>query len=380
MHVPSVSLASACLVALLTALSVAAEDAAQTEPTMAMPPAATLENATLAKMQRAKLPFYPRAQGQSGQEGWVVLSFVVSPEGKVLDPIVEDSSGVASFERAALKAAVAQRYTPATRDGKPVEQCATQVRYMFSIPGLPRGARQGFGRKYKKVRSMIDSGDIVTASAELDELLKTGAWNHYEDSRLHLLQYELCKASNDTACMLNSLRRASSEDGANLEPALYRSVLELTATLEIRSELYVDALATIARRDARKPKLAPGDPLLKAAETIQQLIRGPNALAFSGKVGFRSGCEVGEPNWRHQLLRREFAVDPGEGKLDKLEIRCDWRRTTDVISPEKAWIVPTEWGNCQVFVFGDPDATFRLVEYPLMATESAADQPGAAMD
>ncbi len=380
MHVSSVSLASVCLVALLTALAAAAEEAVQAELVLAAPPAASLEKATLAKMRTAILPVYPLAQQQSGQEGWVILSFVVSPDGKVLDPIVEESNGVASFERAALKAAAAQRYTPATRDGKPVEQCATQVRYMFSIAGMPRGARRDFSVKYKKIRSMIDGGDIATASAEVDELVKTGTWNHYEDSRLHLLQYELCKASNDTACMLNSLRRASSEDGVNLGPALYRSVLELTAALEIRSELYLDAFATIARRNARKPKLEPGDPLLKAAETIRDLIHGPNALAFSGKVGFRSGCAVGEPNWRHQLLRREFAVDPGEGKLDKLEVRCDWRRITDVISPDKAWIVPTEWGNCQVFIFGDPDATFRLVEYPLMATESAADRPRAAID
>jgi len=32
-----------------------------------------------------------------------------------------------------------QRYTPATIDGKPVEQNANQVGYLFSIPGMARG-------------------------------------------------------------------------------------------------------------------------------------------------------------------------------------------------------------------------------------------------
>jgi hypothetical protein len=226
----------------------------------------------------------------------------------------------------------------------------------------------------------MDAGDKAAAETRLDELMKAGTWNLYEASRLHLLQYELCKATEDVECMLENLKRASGQHGTNLERKLYREVLQATAALEIQSELYADALATIARRNKLDPPLAPEHPLTAAAADIRKYIDGDGDLVFTGKVGYRSGCEVGAPNWRHQLLRREFSVIPKEGNVDKVEIRCDWRRTIDVISAEKAWKVPASWGNCQVFVFGDPGATLKLIEYPLVARESGVGQPPAAAD
>lgn len=366
MNVPPACRCGLALAALLAAASVGGQEAAPVPGANAKP-----LKATMAKMEKVNIPKYPADKERLGQEGWVVLSFVVSPDGTVVDPIVEDSSGQPSFEREALKAVASQRYTPATIDGKPVEQCATQVRYMFSIPSMPRGGRREFAPKFRDVRALIQSGDRDAATKALDELLKTGTWNHYEASRLYLLRYELCKETNDADCMLNSVTRAASQDGANLEPKLYREVLEVTAALQIQSELYGDALATIERRNALGPRLPAEHPLSKAAIEIRRQIDGDGTLVFAGKVGYRSGCEVGAPNWRHQLLRREFAVDPGQGKIDKVEIRCDWRRVTDSITPDKTWRVPPSWGDCHVFVFGDPDATFKLVEYPLVAQETA---------
>ena len=309
------------------------------------------------------------------QEGWVQLSFVVSPDGTVEDPIVVDSSGQAAFERAALAAVARQRYTPATIDGKPVEQCVTEGMYTFFLPGRPRGARRVFRTNFTEVRSLMGAGNWAAAAAKVEEMFKTGTWTNYEASRLHLLRYELCTGADVLECKLKSLHRAASMDGFNLEPSIYRQVLEAMASVEIQLELYRDALITIERRNKLRPPLAPEHPLTKAGAEIVKQIHGEGAIGFKGKVGIRSGSDVGAPNWRHQLLRREFMVEPGQGTLDKLEIRCDWRRTVDVVRPDKSWKVPTSWGNCQVFVFGDPDATLKLVEYPLVAREEAAAQP-----
>jgi len=326
----------------------------------------------MAKLERAPLPVYPATMEARGQEGWVTLSFVVDADGRVIDPIVEDSSGQPEFERAALKAAARQRYTPATVDGTPVEQCATQVLYRFAIPGMQSGARKEFRERFIEAQKHIDSGDRDTATRILEEMLEACSLNNYESTRLHLLRYDLCEKYGELDCMLESIRRAESGDGAYMEPDLYREVLQATAAVEIKAELYRDALTTIEKRNKLKPPLPDNHPLrLAAAEILDQMNSDKN-LVFSGKIGFRTGCDVGAPNWRHQLLRREFSVDAVQGKLDKLEIRCDWRRTTDVISPDKAWKVPANWGNCQVFVFGDSDATLRLVEYPLIAGDKGA--------
>jgi hypothetical protein len=33
--------------------------------------------------------------------------------------------------------------------------------------------------------------------------------------------------------------------------------------------------------------------------------------------------------------------------------------------PEKdrAWRIPPEWGDCSIYVFGEPGSTFQLLEY-----------------
>lgn len=147
-------------------------------------------NSTLAYVERHVIPPYPATESIKGQEGCVVRSYVVTPDGRVADPIVENSSGQAGFERAALKAAAATRYSPATVDGKPVEQCATRVRCQFAIEGMPRGATSRFRSNFKDIRALINAGTLDQAESRIDETLKTGTSNLYETSRLLLLRYD----------------------------------------------------------------------------------------------------------------------------------------------------------------------------------------------
>ncbi|MBU2676976.1 MAG: energy transducer TonB [Gammaproteobacteria bacterium] len=43
-------------------------------------------------------PDYPGHAVRNGQEGWVRMHFVVTPDGRAIDPIIIDSSGGAGFE------------------------------------------------------------------------------------------------------------------------------------------------------------------------------------------------------------------------------------------------------------------------------------------
>jgi len=321
-------------------------------------------SATMARVEHKRLPEYPSSMRVKGEEGWVTLSYVIGADGRVSDLIVQDSSGQRDFEKAALKAAAKWRFSPATVEGKPVEQCDTSNTFVFFIQGGPGGARKKFREQFAAIRERFIAGDVEGAAKDIDETVAAGGWNNYETSRLRLLRYELCQKTGDLKCELENLRRAAFNRGRGLEAGLYRQVLEATASAEIRSELYRDALQTIARRNKLKPALATDHPLNKASAEIVALAHGNDALAFQGQIGFRSGCDLGEPNWSHQLLRRKFAIDPLAGRVDKLEIRCDWRRATDSVSPDKTWTLPPDWGDCIVYVFGEAGATLRLVEYP----------------
>jgi TonB family protein len=60
----------------------------------------------------------------------VRVSFVISEEGKVIEPMIEDSSH-RDFDSSTLNAIEKWRYKPATLGGKPVEQSMveTTIRY-----------------------------------------------------------------------------------------------------------------------------------------------------------------------------------------------------------------------------------------------------------
>lgn len=88
-------------------------------------------------------PAYPSDAFQKGEEGSVVLKFVVRPDGSV-DPAtvaVDQSSGSASLDKAAVaEAGTKWRFQPATENGKPVS--ATHMfKVKFTIDKAPDQAK-----------------------------------------------------------------------------------------------------------------------------------------------------------------------------------------------------------------------------------------------
>lgn len=144
--------------------------------------------------------------------------------------------------------------------------------------------------------------------------------------------------------------------------------------LQVGERLYAEALTTIETLNGLRPPLPSDDPLIKAAADIRAAISGGNDLIFTGQIAHQSESGVGPPHWRHRLLRRKFAVIPDEGSVQTVEIRCKTRRTKDVIRMDKAWQIPDQWGTCDVFVFGELDARFMLVELP-RATPAESGEP-----
>lgn len=355
---------AAVVLGLLALPVVADEPEGVGEAAAPAPPRSIPARATAARIIEAQVPRYPITELQWGREGWVILSYVIRPDGSVGDVLVDNSSGVEGFEKAALKAAAAQRFEPATIDGEAVEQCAHKVRYTFAINEPTLGGRQSFRGKYRKISTLLDQGDMAGAESALAEVRDKGAWNLYEEARINLLNYELCRQKKDLDCQLTQLMRATFGDGAHLEPKLYPQVLELRASVELTSGLYGQVLDTLNRRKELKPRLAADHPLLIAGEQIRTAIAGDQPIGFDGRIKSESLATASAPSWGHQLLRRGFTIDQVAGQIDKVDIRCDWRRTTYDFDPALVWQIPESWGDCYVRVFGENQTTFKLVELP----------------
>ena len=100
-----------------------------------------------AKPVKRTPPSYPRAELVRNQQGWVQLSYVVTPEGEVIDPVVEDSSGSRLFERAALRTVRQWSYEPATWDEQPVQQCQTKVMITFALEDVGKKVSRKFANR-----------------------------------------------------------------------------------------------------------------------------------------------------------------------------------------------------------------------------------------
>ncbi len=79
-------------------------------------------------------PVYPRRAQSRGIEGYVLLEFTVTKQGRTKDIRVIDSEPKSTiFHRAAIKAASKFKYKPRTEDGKPIEVPGVRNKITFRL-------------------------------------------------------------------------------------------------------------------------------------------------------------------------------------------------------------------------------------------------------
>jgi len=75
---------------------------------------------------------YPKASLMNEEQGTVSMSFLVKPDGSVIDSKVDKSSGFKNLDKAAIKALSACKFKPGTKDGAPAETW-TKVDYAWKL-------------------------------------------------------------------------------------------------------------------------------------------------------------------------------------------------------------------------------------------------------
>ncbi len=72
-------------------------------------------------------PRYPRAAARRGIEGTVTISFFITKDGRVRDPVVTSARPAAVFDKAAIKAILRWKFKPEIVNGQAVERQASQT-------------------------------------------------------------------------------------------------------------------------------------------------------------------------------------------------------------------------------------------------------------
>jgi protein TonB len=75
---------------------------------------------------------YPKASLMNEEQGTVSMSFLVSPDGSVVESKLEKTSGFKNLDKAALKSLAACKFKPGTKDGAPAQTWA-KVDYAWKL-------------------------------------------------------------------------------------------------------------------------------------------------------------------------------------------------------------------------------------------------------
>ena len=318
-----------------------------------------------AKPLRRDPPRYPPVQLGYGQEGWVELSFVVGTDGRVIDPVVTDSSGIRNFERKALKVVRSWTYEPATWNGKLVEQSETRTRVVFAIEASrdKRGAGKKYIRHEKKLAKLLENGDLDGAEKLLAAAFEEPGWNLYETTRLWLGSAKIHLAKSDNENALKSLRRAFIGRDF-VRPATAILILKSKFSLEVQLRRFGDALETYGVLIDEAPDVKEDVAFVEIATKISDIIESDKVLATDALIE-TSGDECCVGFWNYDLLRRAFSFDNVEGEIESIDIRCGRHRATDTtVVAGTIWNIPASWGKCTVHFHGNKGTTFRLLEPP----------------
>ena len=78
-------------------------------------------------------PVYPRRAQTRGIEGYVIVEFVVTRTGAVINPVIIESKPPGIFDRAALSAAVKFKYKPKVVNGEAIDVAGVRNRITFEL-------------------------------------------------------------------------------------------------------------------------------------------------------------------------------------------------------------------------------------------------------
>ena len=75
---------------------------------------------------------YPKASLMNEEQGTTSMSFLIAPDGSVVESKLEKTSGFKNLDKAAIKSLSACKFKPGTKDGSPA-QTWTKVDYAWKL-------------------------------------------------------------------------------------------------------------------------------------------------------------------------------------------------------------------------------------------------------
>lgn len=316
----------------------------------------TFENA---KATKRVPPSYPKKLAKDGIEGWVKLSYAVDEDGSVSNVVVEQSSH-RLFEKETIKAIKKWKFTPATLDGKPIQQCLNNMTMDFKLHGANAGS--DFMNEVSGVITDIRANEIESANSKLQKLKEEKNFSFHKQYLVHIAESELAAKNGDKKAEYEALISALNTD-PNLTSDAKISVLAKTFIAAVNTMQYAKALSIF---DDLK-NIPASDEIVARLQSTQQQVSD----FLASDQPFPTDMTVTERGTvHHPLSRSSFSLTGNLDDLSTLDIRCERKLSQFKVAPDVTWDIPESWGNCSLVVHGDANTAFTVVELNKAKTEA----------
>ncbi len=300
-------------------------------------------------------PKYPRNAAMNKREGWARLSYIIEKDGSVSNIIVNETSGSPDFAKASIKAMKSWQFEPAFENGEPIQQCVNAVRMDFRMgKSSTKGVRRKFRSKYNLANQSLKNKDYSQLEVYLAAMTKMKNRHMSETNYLHMLSADYAKIKDNKEKRLFHLERIALDI---LSEDVQLSILGSIFDLHLENNEFVAANTTfnrIAKLSSAEPYL---DSYKQVIAKIDSFIEGPENLVISGNIKQNKF-------WHYQLVRNDFSLTQVDGKLTKLDVRCANKRHVYTVEENNTWKIPKSWKNCSIYVYGEDNTQFTLVEHP----------------
>lgn len=308
-------------------------------------------------------PSYPPGDLIRESEGWALLSYTIAADGSTRDIAVVDRMGSQNILKASMEALSAWRYAPAMFNGRAVAEYGNTLDITYRSNADAHGVvhdlfieRYNYGRaliKNKKPREAVDASEAAI----------TRPLTLHEQTMLSYLLALAYSNLGDVPRALQHIRHATIDGRKYLDPKVLRGASRLQLMLEAKDGNFHYVVCwspeVSLQADADDPQSD-----VEAARTVTAVraaLTNPAPLALAATLATNPWVG-GAAQWEHRLLRRKFAFDSISGGVKNLRLVCQTEVIESPVNETSQWAVPESAGRCSLHVYGEPGATFRLIE------------------
>lgn len=295
-----------------------------------------------------------------GTEGLHILRLTVTADGKTDDVEVVGGFTNPQARQFLVDLASQWRYEPGTVGGQATTFFNQEyiVRHYLSTEAVISPLAQ---EKLVEVSELMLRAEQGKALRELDRLISRDlvtvldyALAHDILSNIHLDGQRLFEAL--AASKVATMSRVNSAGNREfLLPAeMLETALRKRFMLAAAVHHYAEALQVIEILE-QAFSLADDDPILAQAAELQATLDSPQAIALLGKIV--------DDHWSYQPARRIFTITDVDGRLRRIEVRCELGNAELEYEAGVDWTLPASLGKCRLDFKGREGTTFTIHEF-----------------